>query len=152
MALVSSVVMTLVLASPLSAAPTPAAKARAAYLSAVVPYNIVLEAFNAKAQQWGANNTTSVQAEKDAKPAIAALRKVDSFLAKYNWPANAEVDIQTLVGHNSAVIFDLSSLATADASTWVAALTRDSASVASSSALVRHDLGLNPEVPFLNFN
>ena len=122
MAIVGTIVMALVLATPLSAAQlTPAAKARAAYLSAVVPYNIVLETFNAEAQKWGVNNTTSVQAEKDAKPAIAALRKADLILAKYDWPANTEADIQTLIGHNSAVIFDLSSLATVDASTWVAA-------------------------------
>jgi hypothetical protein len=150
-ALVGSVVMTLVFASPLSAATsTPVAKARAAYLSAVVPYNFVLGAFNATAQKWG-DHTTSAQAEMDAKPAIATLRKVDTLLAKYKWPSNVKVDIQTLIGHNRVLIFDLSRLATVDTSTWVAALTRDSASVASSSAVVRNDLGLIPEVPFVNY-
>jgi hypothetical protein len=120
------------------------ANAGAQYLAAVAPVNSAISSFSSAENNW-TSSTTGAQAESDAQPLIASLKTLDTTLTDAQWPAAATSDVHTLIGNLGSVIGDLRSLTNVnvlDISSFSTTYERDLQTLATSVALVRHDLGL----------
>lgn len=131
--------------TPTSTAPSTAVAAQT-YVEFVTPVNSAFDRFASEAARWN-SRTTAAQAESNARPSISALGDLEQQLLDTTWPTSARHDIKTLASDVASVVGDLQGIASlnlTDATSWKAHFARDVASLKTSDAAVRRDLGLPP--------
>ena len=114
------------------------------FLKDVAPLNATFAKFEPEASKWN-NSTTEKQAEKDATPAIWAMRKFQANLLTQSWPKKARPDVRTLYSGFSPLEADLEVLAqfsTLNVGNWETKFATDFTTLSSDDNFVRHDLGL----------
>jgi hypothetical protein len=132
-------------ATTTTAAPATTSESAAAqqYLADIAPYNAAVST-----AQTALNSATEMsQLPAIIGPAVTAMQNADNLLLRQQWPAGVRQDIKTKVAADGAVIGDLTSLETAnasDASSIEANIGRDANASAADANIVRSDLGLPP--------
>ena len=135
-----------------SAVATPLSKAAAghAYLTDLAPMNAAFAAFETVETTWNPSTIGADVAAAGTAPLTAAIRTFDQRLSSTRWPAKAVADVRTLISGDEVTLTSITALdAATDATigTWELIVAMDVAVEASTSNLVRSDLGLPQATP-----